>query len=80
MTTEDLSEFLRLTRESAGLTRKQACELASVAEETIRRWESGENLSNIAAFLSTLESLGVRIVVAKRGGKSNTSWMRLEVI
>lgn len=79
MTTSDLAEFLRLTRLAASLTRREVAERSPVTEETLRRWEAGESLGNVADFLSTLEHLGVRIVVTKRKRKSTNLWMRLEV-
>lgn len=67
------NEIIRVLRNEKGLTLRTLAERSGVSESCISRWESGDRVPNIDAYIRTIEALGAEVVIIRKREKNNNA-------
>lgn len=65
--------IIRNLRNEKGLTLRQLAKRAGVSESCLSRWESGDRVPNIDAYIRTIEALGAEVVIIRNKEKNNNA-------
>lgn len=62
--------LIRKLRNEKGLTLRQLAKRAGVSESCLSRWESGDRVPNIDAYIRTIEALDAEVVIIRKKGET----------
>ena len=63
------SDVIRELRNEKGLTLRQLAERANVSDSAVSRWENGERVPNVDAYIRIIEALGAEVVIIRKNGR-----------
>ena len=63
------SAVIRELRNEKGLTLRQLAERANVSDSAVSRWENGERVPNVDAYIRIIEALDAEIVIIRKQGR-----------
>ena len=63
------SAVIRELRNEKGLTLRQLAERANVSDSAVSRWENGERVPNVDAYIRIIEALDAEVVIIRKKGR-----------
>ena len=63
------SAVIRELRNEKGLTLRQLAERANVSDSAVSRWENGERIPNVDAYIRIIEALDAEVVIIRKKGR-----------
>lgn len=63
------SAVIRELRNEKGLTLRQLAERANVSDSAVSRWENGERVPNVDAYIRIIQALDAEVVIIRKNGR-----------
>ncbi len=62
-------ETIRELRREQGLTLRELADRSGVSDSGVSRWENGERVPNVDAFVRIIEALDAEVVIIRKKGR-----------